>query len=251
MFELRLRQDLFYVSHQLVESFPDAPVAWFAVACYYLLLGRLDSARAYFSKATSLDPRFVPAWIGFGHAFAAQDESDQALGAYRTADRLLPGSYVPNLCLGCEYSRSGNVTLAEQHLNLALARHPDPLVFHELGVVAFKVGDYGRALQHFRRCASASEGTAQETWYATLINMGHCYRKMKNWSKAVDHFQVALSVSPGNAATLTAMGFCHHMDGRIDSAIDAYHKALSLAPHDVLINDLLGRALSDSVDSVF
>lgn len=36
-----------------------------------------EAARRHFGKATQLDRRFVPAWIGFGHAFAAQDESDQ------------------------------------------------------------------------------------------------------------------------------------------------------------------------------
>ena len=34
-------------------------------------------ARRYFGKATTLDPNFAPGWMGFGHAFAAQDERDQ------------------------------------------------------------------------------------------------------------------------------------------------------------------------------
>lgn len=34
-------------------------------------------ARRYFGKATALDRGFAPAWVAFGHAFAAQDESDQ------------------------------------------------------------------------------------------------------------------------------------------------------------------------------
>jgi anaphase-promoting complex subunit 6 len=43
------------------------------------------------SKATTLDGAFASAWIGFGHAYAAQDESDQAMAAYRTAARLFAG----------------------------------------------------------------------------------------------------------------------------------------------------------------
>ena len=62
---------------RLVEDYPEHVVAWFAVGCYYQSIGRYDSARQYFGKATAMDPRFAPAWLGFGHSFAAQDESDQ------------------------------------------------------------------------------------------------------------------------------------------------------------------------------
>ena len=43
------------------------------------------------SKATNLDGTFPPAWIGYGNAYAAQEEGDQAMSAYRTAARLFPG----------------------------------------------------------------------------------------------------------------------------------------------------------------
>lgn len=54
-------------------------VSWFAVGCYYLMIADFENARRYFSKATTIDMRFSPAWVGYGHAFAAQDESDQAM----------------------------------------------------------------------------------------------------------------------------------------------------------------------------
>lgn len=63
---------------RLAEEYPDRAAAWFAVGCYYLCAGQYESARRFFGKATALDASFAPAWLGFGHAFAAQDESDQA-----------------------------------------------------------------------------------------------------------------------------------------------------------------------------
>ena len=71
------------VAHQLVEAYPQKAVSWFSVGCYYLLARRHDLARTYFTKASAIDNHFAPAWIGFGNAFAAQDESDQALAALR------------------------------------------------------------------------------------------------------------------------------------------------------------------------
>ncbi|CAN0487666.1 unnamed protein product, partial [Discosporangium mesarthrocarpum] len=51
-------------------------------------------------QSTKLDGRFAPAWIGFGNAFAAQEETDQAVSAYRTAARLFQGSHLPFLYIG-------------------------------------------------------------------------------------------------------------------------------------------------------
>ena len=67
----------FCVARRLAEGHPDKAVSWFAVGCYYMCTQQYEAARRHFGKATTLDRRFVPAWIGFGHAFAAQDESDQ------------------------------------------------------------------------------------------------------------------------------------------------------------------------------
>jgi anaphase-promoting complex subunit 6 len=51
------------------------------------------------SKATTLEGAFAPAWLGFGNAYAAQDESDQAMAAYRTAARLFAGYCSPSLTI--------------------------------------------------------------------------------------------------------------------------------------------------------
>lgn len=62
---------------RLVEEYPDRALSWFAVGCYYLCTQQYDSARRYFGKATTIENSFAAAWIGFGNAFAFQDESDQ------------------------------------------------------------------------------------------------------------------------------------------------------------------------------
>ena len=49
----------------VVQAFPENAISWYAVACYYLLLGRLSEARAFFSKATGIDSRCAEAWYGF------------------------------------------------------------------------------------------------------------------------------------------------------------------------------------------
>ncbi len=48
MYELRDTHALYYTAHKLVDNYPDMPVAWFAVGCYYLLIRNNDKARRYF-----------------------------------------------------------------------------------------------------------------------------------------------------------------------------------------------------------
>lgn len=110
---------------RLVRDYPDNGIAWHAVGCYYYATAQYDAARRFFGKATQLAPRHAPAWIAYGHAFAAQDESDQALAAYRTAARLFPGLHQPVLGMGREYQHMNNPMLAEQmYLQVPPARSP-------------------------------------------------------------------------------------------------------------------------------
>ncbi|CAN0115211.1 unnamed protein product, partial [Scytosiphon promiscuus] len=163
MVELKMKSQLFYTAHQLVEAGPKQAVSWFAVGCYYHLLDKNELAQRYFLKSTKLDGRFAPAWIGFGNAFAAQEETDQAVSAYRTAARLFQGSHLALLYIGMEYVRTHNLALARNFLMGALALSPlDPLVLNELGVVHFATGEYEEARERFGKVLQIVEGLSSQ-----------------------------------------------------------------------------------------
>jgi len=114
--ELEKKDELFILSHQLVENFPNKTVSWFAVGSYYLCVKKYKDARKYFglllltverlvailiayalnSKVTTIDPNYGLAWIGFAHSFFFENELEPALTAYTTCARLLKGSSVPS-----------------------------------------------------------------------------------------------------------------------------------------------------------
>lgn len=73
------------------------------------------------------------------------------MAAYRTAARLFPGLHQPYLGMGMEYQRMNNLHLAEHMFNQAYAVCPtDPLVSHELGVLAYKNGQHATAVKWFK-----------------------------------------------------------------------------------------------------
>ena len=70
-------------------------------------------------------------------------EHDQAMAAYRSAGRTLQGSHLPPLCVGMELVRVHNLNLASQFVAQAkLICDSDPLVYNELGVIAYKQRKY-------------------------------------------------------------------------------------------------------------
>ena len=248
--ELRRKNELFARAHELVEEYPRRAVSWFAVGCYYYCVRRFDAARRFFSKATALDGAFVPAWIGFGHAFAAQDESDQAMAAYRTAARLFPGCHLPALCIGMEYRRANNLSLAEQFFAKSRSICPaDPLVHNELGVLAYRNKEYAKAAGHLLDAVALAPQPLTDEWEASVVNVAHAYRKMNDFDAAIEWYERALSLAPRCAGTHTALGFTHQLKGNFQTnmseAIECYHRALSLRPDDSFAQEMLTLALID------
>ncbi|CAI5490382.1 unnamed protein product, partial [Closterium sp. Naga37s-1] len=271
------RNELFRAAHQLVDDHPNTALAWFAVACYYYFTRQHDQARRFFCKATTVSAAFAPAWMGFGHTYAAQEETDQAMVAYRTAVRLFTGFHVPLVCIGMEYARSNNLSLSLHFLDEARRLCPsDPLVHNELGVIAYRSLDFTSAARHFEMAlrlvagygAAAGEGGGAESeggrgssnaaagrqavvaeslglWESTVVNLGHSYRKMRRYGDALMVYEQALSLRPNTASTFAAMAFTHHLQGNLIPAIEFYHKALGLCPGDSLSAEMLGQALKD------
>ena len=99
--------------------------------------------------------RQTSGWAGLGQAFAAQDEPEPALAAYRAAMKLWPSSHVPPLAMAVLCSRTGQLVLAQQYANLATARcRGDPLVYHELGAMAYKMGAWLSFIEEIHEASS-------------------------------------------------------------------------------------------------
>ena len=64
--------------------------AFISLNCY-VWLNHFRFLVCYYSKATTLDKTFGPAWLAYGHSFAADNEHDQAMAAYFTASQIMKG----------------------------------------------------------------------------------------------------------------------------------------------------------------
>lgn len=246
--ELERTNELYYCAHKLVQASPKLAISWYAIGCYYHLVGRYMNARRYFGKAVDVDASFGPTWIGFGHSFSNQSEPDQALAAYYTASRIIPGSHLPLLYIAMEYRRLANPPLAKTFLAKSCRLCPtDPLLWSEFGVDSYLENDFTTAIRHFEHCldllaAQKQRPSIPAAWEPVLFNLGHCHRKLGHLAEARELYMQCLCLQQ-KASTLTALGFVERLQGNIDAAVEHYHTSLSITPGDTMTTELLLEAL--------
>ncbi|XP_020712123.2 cell division cycle protein 16 homolog isoform X2 [Athalia rosae] len=252
--ELKKANALFYLAHKLVDLYPDMALAWFAVGCYYYVIGKSDPARRYLAKATALDRLFGPAWLAYGHSFAVENEHDQAMAAYFKASQLMKGCHLPLLYIGLECGLTNNLRLADKFFQQAQGIAPnDPFVIHEMAVISYRNLDYKTAEQQFKEAMKKIQGDLRDVvllskWEALLNNLGHTCRKLKKYDEALDYHQQALVLNPLNPATYSAIGFLHAVRGSTQEAVDAFHRALGLRRDDTFTTTMLGYVMEQLID---
>lgn len=247
--ELNKTNDLFLLAHRLADLHPSEPSTWLAVGIYYLSISQIAEARRYFSKSSMMDPHFGPAWIGFAHTFAAEGEHDQAISAYSTGARLFQGTHLPQLFLGMQNLQLNNMTLAHEYLTAAHELcQTDPLLLNELGVVLYHLDHLKEAVAIFNNALriAAEIDSDLRAWISVRANLGHAYRRQREWGAALAEFNEVLRQGGRNGSIFCAKGLVLLEMGRPWDAVSALHESLAVSPQDPVATDLLGRALEEN-----
>eukprot|EP00210_Caulerpa_lentillifera_P004795 g4577.t1 len=247
--ELKKQTELYQRGQELSRINPESAITWFAIGVYYMCIKRFYEARKSFGRSHGIDKNFSHAWIGYGNAFAGQAETEQAMAAYRTANRLFPGLHLPSLYLGMENLRLNNNELAEINFQTAYRLCPtDPLVSNELGVLEYNKGKFDHAVAWFQRAIDKMpRGEGMTSWEAIFVNLGHALRKQGRYDDAIRQYQRALVYRPDQGSTFTAIGFTYHLQDKFRLAIENYQSALIHDRNDQFAHDLLQKAAENEV----
>lgn len=144
-----------------------------------------------------------------------------------------------------EYMRTHSYKLAEQFFMQAKTICPsDPLVYNELGVVAYNMKEYNKAVLWFEKTLKHIPSLSQ-LWEPTVINLAHAYRKLKIYHEAISCYERALALSTRSLSTYAGLAYTYHLQDNFTAAITCYHKALWLKPDDQFCTEMLSLALVD------
>ncbi|KAM0347986.1 hypothetical protein ACHAPU_004489 [Fusarium lateritium] len=249
LFELKEKNLLFLIAHDLADSHPEEPCSWLAVGIYYFSIGKIPEARRYFSKASMMDAHFGPAWIGFAHTFAAEGEHDQAISAYSTAARLFMGTHLPQVFLGMQNHALNNMTLAEEFLKTAYGLcKTDPLLLNEMGIVKYHQDKPKEAAQYFTAALKIADDMDSDpsAWLAARTNLGHSFRRLRHFNRALAEFDEVLRQGGKDAAIFSAKGLILMEQNKPQEAVIVLHEALAISPQDSIATELLNKALEET-----
>jgi tetratricopeptide (TPR) repeat protein len=173
-------------------------------------LGRWDLANLAFQDATRLEPGYAEAWAFLG-------ESRQQLGLdgwkdLQEAQHLDPSSVVAQAVMALYWRQQGRPELGLVYLHSAAEAEPE-----------------------------------QAIWQ---VELGNTLAEMGNFSSALQYYQRAVELEPGNIRFLEALAqFCASNEVAIDEiGLPAARKALELAGDDPSVLDTMGLVMMASGD---
>lgn len=235
-----------------------------ACGCCSLLNDQAEAGEAFLIKATEEDPDCEIAWLCLISSFTSAAEWDQGLSTLRKVIRRFPTSTSVSMFAMSLHLKSGSVSLAwpwihqltenrilndtrnlsktsktnetkkenekvnsSNILNSNAFSIDDKLfVIHERGVALLMDGDVAQATHDFKAVIEQSKD--RNLIGAASLNLGHCYRKLGDFTNAINFYQEALSYGSKPAEALASIGFTYHLKGDKDDAILYYNRCLSI-----------------------
>ena len=250
MIELNKVGELYSLAYKLANYCGDKYISWYAVGCYYYSIKKYDLSRKYFLKCNQLNKNFPEGWIALGNSYAGQDESDQALNAYRTCLRLFPGCHYSNLYIGMEFIRTNNFKTAFiTFQNALLLSINDPLIYNEIGVVYYKQKQFEDAEKYFLKGVSICNNEDRAiTTQTLLLNLGHCYKKMKRFKDALQLYIKLYCIDSRNIDVLNAIGTTLALLGNNNLALEYLHKANFIKSNDNYSIGMINKCINNIID---
>ncbi|MDP6380703.1 MAG: sulfatase-like hydrolase/transferase, partial [Phycisphaerae bacterium] len=137
---------------------------------------------------------------------------------------------------------------AAAHLNDVLRAETLPtkrnllIVHSDLGYALFKLGRLPQAVEHFDKALLLEPG--DEMALRIHTNLAKAFVGQKKPDQAIEHWRRMLKLKPDQPEVLNSLGFVLAQGGGLDEAIEHWNKSLQLEPNQPQVHDWLGSALA-------
>ncbi len=169
------------------------------------------------------------AWIAhnnLANILKERGQLDQAIGHYRQALLLEPGSAQIHLNLADAHRARGESAAALRHYRRALKAEPDRVeTYLKLGNALLGQNAVAEAIEHYRQALRLAPDLA-----LAHSNLGAALAIQRQDAEAIEHYRRALQLKPDFAEAHNNLGRLLALRGQFAAAIDHYRRALQLKP---------------------
>jgi len=154
--------------------------------------GRTKSGLAYFNRAVTRDPLFVPGYLGKAFAYSNEDSFEQAVIELRKASIIDPvNKWKYFLQIGDLYAREGQLEEALAFWDRVSQRvFTDATVFFQLGTRYFRAEQIDKTVVMLKKAIRINPDIA-----AYHMTLGNVYDYLQRYDDAVTEFRKALETS--------------------------------------------------------
>jgi len=153
----------------VIQTYPQASIAYFNLGSHYASTDQLDLALEYFRKAADRSPRDPQVYYNMGNVFAAQKKRVRAINAYTDAITLDPAYGDAYINRANQFFYNGAVDSALRDYTRAVELDPESILAYANRAALFEyLAEYDRALDDYERILMLSprgltEASVQET----------------------------------------------------------------------------------------
>jgi len=207
--------------------------AYMNLALLNIDFGRFDEAAPYCDKALELWPKNAEVHYTKGKLLALQKRPAEAVKEYREALRLKSDYVQAHMELAQVLLGLGMTQEAGAHFSAILDLPPnrtkssDRAIAHDrLGVFLAEKGRHGEAVDHFEKAIQLVPGEA--SFYS---NLGLTLFRLGHRNRAVALYNKAVQLDPNSANAHDNLAIALTRLGRLDEAILHYRKAVEIEPN--------------------
>jgi tetratricopeptide (TPR) repeat protein len=224
-----------------LESAPRNPLARRLLASFYFAQGKNDQGTAETERLAADHPGDAGAQATLGQLRLSQSRLDDALAAFKAAQRLDPQWARPYLDAGITCLRQKHPEEAARYLDQALQRSPDPRTARlGLALVWDAYGDAPRAIAAYEQALDAAPNDP-----VVLNNLAYAYAERgQRLDRALELARRAAAAQPQNGAVLDTLGWVCHRAGRDNEALPHLQEAVRRLPDNGAARYHLAQALA-------
>lgn len=167
--------------------------------------------------------------VGLGNSYLAIGIKDKAKEAYTKALEINPNNKTAKLYLAKIDLEENNNADSLPILEKLAEENPTNLEFQlALGDAYAQLGQHDKAVVIYQNTLNNQQLTDPQQREAILLSLGAIEQSQKKFEKALQTYQMALSIEPNNPKTHYNLGIIYNELNQLERSIAAYKQALTL-----------------------